>query len=618
MEIPDPMSIEKSNIPRVLIADDSPTVTGILGYILGEQGWQVDTAADGVEALRRFYANPPDLVLLDIEMPRMNGYQVCRVLKEDPEMRQIPVVILTSRDLQSDRFRGTAAGADAYIVKNLEDDQILETIRDFFNQRSAAEAIRPKARLLTESEILQSVNQILDRKLFISTVTTKVEEINCNISDYRLARREVVALLSSVFEFVIGGIALYRNGRLDSTISLLNSHSTVSFDSFRKTIEMKWQELSGNPADLGGDLDEVNHENTGSRQFPNVENLVDQKFWLLNSGGKAFGIVGIAGTSALKFDQEGSELLAHFLRRTEIVLDNARLLKEMDRTNLELSDALDTLKRTQAQLIQTEKMASLGQLMAGLAHEMNNPLNFVSGNIDYVDKYSDSLLKIINSMKIKLANDKEIANYLKEMDYDFIKDDMPNMISDMKSGIYRSQEIISDLRTFASPDQLVTTPTDLRPIIDSTLNLLKHQWSGEITIQRDYQTNSAVECHSGQIGQVVLNLLTNAISSIKEANRESGNIEISLQQKEGRVELSIADNGTGIETENLSKLFQPFFTTKEVGRGMGLGLSISYGIVKQHRGDILVESQLGVGSRFVVRLPAADRQTEPLIINREE
>lgn len=588
---------------RILIADDSPTVTGILSFIFGEQGWTIDAAADGVEALRRFYANPSDVVVLDIEMPRMNGYQVCRVLKDDPEMASVPVIILTSRDLQSDRFRGIAAGADAYIVKNLEDDQLLESVRQYLHDREINNIQRPKSKHLSESEILQTVNKILDRRLFISTVTAHVEDINARISDYTSTRRDILALFSTVFEFVTGGIAIMRGDILDTSITRLETFPEDVSLKFQKRLCSQASSFASDKEFTTGELELIQHSTVGSRQFPLSGEFVDEKFWPLKSGGALFGVIGIAGTSLLKFDLEGSELLLHFLRKAEIVLDNARLLKEMERANKELTETYDELKSTQTQLIQTEKMASLGQLMAGLAHEMNNPLNFVSGNIDYVERYSNQLLKIVEQARCKLLNDVEIVELLKETDYEFLRDDLPGMIADMKSGIDRSRNIISDLRTFASSDQLETVPVDLSLVITSTINLLKHQWIGEIEVISLFETNAPVDCHPGQIGQVVLNLLTNAISSIRETGRKDGKINIVLKINGAWIEFSVNDNGTGIKSTNIEKLFQPFYTTKDVGKGMGLGLSISYGIIKRHHGEIIVESILGQGSTFTVRLP---------------
>ncbi len=597
------MSTNNKTGKRILIADDSPTVTGILSFIFGEEGWVVDSAADGVEALRRFYSNPPDIVVLDIEMPRMNGYQVCRVLKDDSEMATVPVIILTSRDLQSDRFRGLAAGADAYVVKNLEDDHLLETVKQFLLDAEKTDITRPKSRQLSESEILQSVNRILDRRLFISTVTAQVEQINVKISDYGVTRREMLALFSTVFEFVVGGIALIRGNEVDVSTSLLDTFPIEFSDRLRERLHERMIPFAESSSVTIGEHDWTHHALVGSKQFPQSRHLVDEKVWLLKSGGKVFGMIGIAGTSILKFDQEGSELLHHFLRRAEIVLDNSRLLKEMDRANRELARVLDELKSAQSQLVQTEKMASLGQLMAGLAHEMNNPLNFVSGNMDYIERYSSDLLRIMDKSSDILLSNKEISDFLKEVDYAFIRDDMPGMVADMKSGIDRSRMIINDLRIFASTDQLETSPSDLGQVISSTLNLLKHQWSGEIEVTSTFETTELVECHPGQIGQVVLNLISNSIASIKETCRLDGKIEIRLKRIGAIVELSVTDNGKGIEEINLKKLFQPFFTTKEVGKGMGLGLSISYGIIKRHNGEIIVDSIPGVGSTFTVKLP---------------
>ena len=601
------MSNKDKTRQRILIADDSPTVTGILGFLFGEEGWIVDSAADGVEALRRFYANPPDLVVLDIEMPRMNGYQVCRILKDDLEMTTVPVIILTSRDLQSDRFRGLAAGADAYVVKNIEDDQLLVTVRHFLDNLEHRDFVHPKARQISESEILQAVNRLLDRRLFISTVTAQIDSLNVHIPNFEIVQKEMLALFGAVFEFVVGGMVVAHSGRIDTTVSLLEGFNKELAESFSSEL-VAHARLNLNTSELEkGQEVRVSHITSGSRQFSPGDTLIDRKFWPLISGGKTFGIIGIAGTSQLKFDLEGTELLTHFLKRAGLVLDNSRLLAETEFAKQKLTEAMVELQSAQLQLIQTEKMASLGQLMAGLAHEMNNPLNFVSGNIDYLEKYSLDLLRTLDSIDSNYKHDNQIIQLLKAIDYDFLKDDMPAMIVDMKIGIDRSRSIIGDLRTFASADQLETSPTDLSNIISSTLNLLKHQWAGLIAVNFDCATNEAVDCHPGQIGQVVLNLISNAIGAIHESGRTEGRIDISLRKEDRWVEISVEDNGGGISDENLGKLFQPFFTTKEVGKGMGLGLSISYGIVSRHHGEILVNSTVGKGSKFVVRLPAIGR-----------
>lgn len=584
--------------PKILIADDSPTVTGILNFIFSEEGFSVETAADGVEAIRRFYQNPPNVLVLDIEMPRMNGYQVCRIIKDDPDTAAIPVVMLTSRDLQSDRFRGLASGADTYLVKNLEDDLLLTTVREIIARQASGPFTSPKSRVVNDGEILQAVNRILDRKLFITTVLSQVDAVVAEASDWEGVRREIVQLLSRVFEFVAGGLLISGPEGPEATISLLERFQLPAIE------EQFLQRLAKEASQLGIDLKSplisrtLAHSPAGSKMFPRSELLTDWLFQPLCSGGKPFGLVGMSGTTQLKFDQEGRELFLQFVRKAETVLDNARLIALTEAANQNLSRAMEELRNTEAQLIHSEKMASLGQLMAGLTHEMNNPLNFVAGNLDHLEEYVASLLKVV-----EVADKPDsFRQVMEEEDYSFLKDDLPGLMHDLREGVMRLRGIIGDLRTFSSQDRGEAMPADLAAILESTLNILRHEWEGKCEIVRLIDALPPYECNSGQIGQVAMNLLSNAIRAVRDSG-SVGKVTVSLGQMGEFIEIGIADEGVGIPAGNREKLFQPFFTTREIGQGMGLGLSISYGIVKRHSGEILVESEPGRGSQFTVRLP---------------
>jgi len=596
---------------RILIADDSPTVTGILSYIFTEEGFSVETAADGVEAIRRFYQSPPDLVILDIEMPRMNGYQVCRILKDDSDASATPVIVLTSRDLQSDRFRGLAAGADAYLVKNLEDDQLLVTVKQLIADAQVRGVKPAKSKGISDGEVLQYVNTMLDRRLFISTVTSQVEAINSTVSDWDGARREVLQLFSRVFEFVAGGILLKGPKGCESTLSVLNDFPEEAlFETFASRARREFAQAGIVSADGFASLQRLRHSPAGSKLFPVQEELNDWFFRPLLSGGVPFGIIGMAGSAPLKFDQEGKELFNEFVGRAEIVLDNARLIALTEAANQELADALTQLRQMQAQLVQSEKMASLGQLMAGLTHEMNNPLNFVAGNLDHLDANARDLFRLMDAWDQTGIEVPQVLALKEEIDYDFLRADLPGMLADLREGVIRAKGIIADLRTFSAQDGGQMLPTDMAAVIASTLNILRHEWEGSCEIVSEIEEIPPFECNSGQIGQVVMNLVSNAIKAVKETGKR-GKVFISLKQTEDTLTLTVADEGVGIKPEAHQHLYQPFFTTREVGQGMGLGLSISYGIVKRHRGEILFESESGKGSKFTVRLPLANGELQP-------
>ena len=603
--------------PRLLIADDSPTVTSILGFLFTEEGYQTETASDGVETIEKFYKNPPDLVVLDIEMPRMNGYQVCRILKDDPQTNKVPIIVLTSRDLQSDRFRGLSVGADAYIVKNLEDDQLIVTVRDLVKFSPWKDTTRPASRGLREGEILERVNRMLDRRLFESNVVTQLQEINSSVDSFELAVKEVIGLFSKIFEFVIGGVMLTTCRPQKAYFAMLEGFENEFAGDFLKFLIDYGRSEIGVEIHKEPLLEVFPHRGKSTRIFPKSNELTDRLAWSLTSRGQVIGIIGMAATAPLKFDKEGTEILESFNNYASVILDNTTLVKKQAETNVELSRTLDELKSTQAQLIQSEKLASLGQLMAGLVHEMNNPLNFILGNMEHINTYTTRMLKLVERYTEHFSSDipDSIKELESEIDIDFIRDDLPLILSDCREGVNRAQHIITDLRTFSSQDRDEMTEADLRAVIESTINILRHEWEPVADIIREFDESFMVKCNENQIGQVIMNLFTNAIHAVTDTGRR-GEIRIILKNMNDYVIVEIADNGVGISQVNLSNLFQPFFTTRDIGKGMGLGLSITHGIIKRHGGEIEVKSELGKGTRFIIRLPKLITNYESQITNK--
>jgi signal transduction histidine kinase len=259
--------------------------------------------------------------------------------------------------------------------------------------------------------------------------------------------------------------------------------------------------------------------------------------------------------------------------------------------NAVLGRAFVDLKEAQAQLVQSEKLATIGQLTAGLVHEVNNPMNFIAGNLEHLEKYAGDLIRLAE----KAEGDQDV-------DLEFIKADLPDLLRDLKEGVVRAQKIIGDLKAFSARDRGEGSQIDLKDLVEPALNLLRYQWGKEIRIIKHYEEMPAVECSAGQIGQIVMNLLVNAFEAIKESGRE-GVVEITVTSDGDWGLIRIRDNGKGISAEHLKNLFQPFFSTKDVGKGVGLGLSISQRIAHQHGGSIEVSSEPDAGACFTVRLP---------------
>lgn len=297
----------------------------------------------------------------------------------------------------------------------------------------------------------------------------------------------------------------------------------------------------------------------------------------------------------------------------------------LEQTNAHLEETLKQLQSTQIQIIHNEKMSSLGQLVAGIAHEINNPVNFVNGNLKYAVEYTNLILQVIQKYQDHYPDPpQEIQQLSEDIELEFLTQDLTRILSSMMLGTKRITEIVKSLRNFSRLDEAEIKQVYLHEGIDSTLMLLEHRLQAKdkypkIQVIKEYHQLPLIECYPGQINQVFLNILTNAIDALQEGNKSwfIGNnqlekphyllptirIRTKLIDQEW-AEISIADNGSGIDEKARTKLFEPFFTTKPVGTGTGLGLAISYQIiVEKHGGQISCVSFPGKGSEFVIKIP---------------
>jgi signal transduction histidine kinase/CheY-like chemotaxis protein len=601
---------------RIVVADDSPTVLNMLQAMLENEGYEVMPAMDGVEAITKIYQEVPDLVVLDIFMPRINGYQVCRLLKYDEITSHIPIIMLTGSE-RGDKFWSLETGADEFRTKDFEFGGLIESIERLLKPvtRNALQVTSPPG---DEIQILSKLSHLLDRQLYDSTI----EKI-------RLA-----TILDSLGE---GVFAIDSDKKI---VEFNRSLQQMTGLSREQVLGKECADVINIPLCSEGCLfDRVMEQKPESRRAKEPES---QRACLPASAASFLKLM----TSETEIEGQGGIKVPVNLYLTLLedhvgkivgavcVCRDITRMREIERINDELSKAYRDLQDTQDQLIQSEKMASLGRLVAGATHELNNPISFIYSNVPHLREYIrdiktilgkyDDTIKSLRSLESSddlvpayagIFNDsiEDIEKLKEELGLDYTIEDLDRLVDDIDEGARRTKVIVEDLRAFSRSDEGKIEDTDINEDMEKSLSLLVDHYKGRITIHKDYGDLPRVKCYAGQIGQVFMNLIGNACQAVED----EGDVWITTRmetqapaepesQKAGLPEtvvVRIRDNGVGIPSDTIDKVFDPFFTTKDVGEGAGLGLSVSYGIIERHKGEISVDSEVGSGTTFTVRIP---------------
>ncbi|MBD2534851.1 response regulator [Nostoc flagelliforme FACHB-838] len=454
------MNTSETNL--VLIVDDTPTNLEVLSDALTDAGFEVAVATSGESAIEQVEYDPPDLILLDIMMVGIDGFETCYQLKQNPLTKDIPIIFMTALNDMVDKVKGLSLGAVDYITKPFQKAEVLARIQIHIKLRN------------------------------------------------------------------------YLNLALDE-----------------QNIRLK-------------------------------QEIIERT---------------IAETALQKLTQE----LEH---------------RVIERTQ-ELSKALYKLQKTQVQLVQTEKLATLGQLAAGLAHEINNPVNFIHANLFHVNDYAQSLVELLKLYQNQFPHaTPEIIAKAKEIDIQYLLEDLPKILFSMEIGTERISGIVNSFRNFCRHDEAEVKLVDIHEGLESTLMILHRHLKPtpdqrEIQVVKEYGSLPKVECYPGKMNQVFMNILSNAIDAIREGMEnlhsciQSPMIWINTKvQGSDRIAIKIADNGLGIPENIQKRVFDPFFTTKPAGKGTGLGMSISHQIVTElHHGSLQCISAPRKGAEFVIEIP---------------
>lgn len=339
------------------------------------------------------------------------------------------------------------------------------------------------------------------------------------------------------------------------------------------------------------------------------ENLYLQKILKASAADLLEALEALVSQYQEEFDAAWLELE---IQKAQLYQDSCTAMATAQAQAQQLEQTLHDLRKTQAQLIQTEKFSSIGQMIAGVAHEINNPISFIYGNLSYASDYVQDLLDLLNLYQEYYGyQPPQLQDKIKAIDLDFLLKDLPKVLASMQVGAERVRQIVLSLRNFSRSDRASTEAVNLHEGIDSTLLILQNRTKARcdrpaIEVVREYGQLPLVECCAGQLNQVFMNLLSNAIDAVEDNPHHKGRIIIrtSLNAENSRVIIRIADNGRGMTSEVKAQLFDPFFTTKPLGKGTGLGLAISHQIiVEKHGGVLTCESVPNQGTEFCIEIP---------------
>lgn len=541
----------------ILIVDDTPANVGVLVDYLEDNAFRVIVAQDGLEGIKRAEFAQPDLILLDVMMPGMDGFETCKRLKANPQIKDIPVIFMTALTDSNEKVTGFEAGAVDYVTKPFQIEEVLARVNTHLSLRAMQRQL--------EQQNVQLQQEI--------AVRLQAE------AELRLTQFSVDHAADAVLWLTVEGKCSYVN---DAACRMLKYARAA-------LLELSIHDLNAEPdfKDWPTRLAQVRNG-----PLENLETRLRQKG----------GLLVPVELSLSYFEYRDQQLVCIFARD---ISERKQAERSLNESYSKLKESNQRLEELHHQLLQAEKMASIGQLAAGVAHEINNPIAFVNSNLATLNTYVGGLLELLalyEQAQASISDTSALAQVQSlraRLDIDYMRADLKNLMAESQEGVQRVRRIVQDLKDFSHVGEVERQHVDLHPGLDSTLNIVMSELRQHADIVKEYGDIPPIDGVPAQLNQVFMNLLVNAAQSMQKR----GVITIRTGSDGAWVWVDIEDTGSGIAPENLSRIFEPFFTTKPVGKGTGLGLSLSYGIIAQHGGRIEVESTVGTGTRFRVWLP---------------
>jgi signal transduction histidine kinase len=542
----------------ILLVDDEPGVTSALRRLLAPEGYKLFQAANAEEGLAVLQWEPVDVVISDMRMPGQNGAEFFEhVAARWPET--VRILLTGYADMDSTVAAVNRGHIHAYITKPWDSEQVKRMVADALERKHQRE---------------------LHRRLDAFQRIRRAEHAVQNDGGMHELLQRIVADAVALTGAVRGAVVLFQEGQ-----PLL-------------TTVQDWDEKQVCALVEGSVL---------------PDGVISHCLTIINDVTQ--GILFLAPPPDSGFSEEQRLILAAYAAEAEHVIERGLLLESLHENNRllrremeEHRTALTQLQEAHTQLLQSEKMAAIGQLAAGVAHEINNPVGYVNSNLGTLRGYVESLFTMLDAYgDAKLADEQQatrLAELRKKLELDYLKQDALELLDETQDGVQRVRRIVQDLKDFSHVDEAKWQWADLHKGLDSTLNIVWNELKYKAEVIKEYGALPEVECIASQLNQVFMNLLVNAAHAIEER----GTITLRTGHDGDTVWVQVADTGKGIPPENMQRIFEPFFTTKPVGKGTGLGLSLSYGIVKRHGGTLGVESRVGTGTTFTLRVPV--RQPE--------
>ena len=565
---------------EILIAEDDYISRNLLKKMLLEMGHEVVEAENGRQAWQMLQNVPFKIVISDWMMPEMDGLELCHKIRNCSQKGYVYIIMLTAKDRKTDLVDVFKAGADDYIPKPFDPEEL-------------------RARVLTGERVVrleeghnELANTLIESRNKIRTVLDSLkEQIVALDKDLKIVSANQAFVDYAGFDMkTVVGKAIFDEATRNGPV--------VYNDEIKTLVERVFKSgHSENKLLHGKDME-------GNDNYRQLSCLA-----ILNEDERVVQTVVV--TQDITEERKKTE---------EIKSLNEQLIEtssQIETKNKKLESTLKRLEETQAHMLQSEKMASIGQLAAGVAHEINNPTGFVSSNLKTLSDYQADIAELIEKYhglfgKLKTegseialpdvikSNLEEIKGFEKEIDVDFLLEDIVDLIGDCREGTDRIKKIVIDLKDFAHPGEEVIQLTDINNGLDSTLNVVNNEIKYKATVHKDFGNIPSVNGVPQQLNQVFMNILVNAAQAIEK----KGDIHIKTRLADKDVKITISDTGCGISEENLNKIFDPFFTTKDIGKGTGLGMNIAYNIIQKHQGTIGVQSKVGEGTIFTISLPA--------------